>query len=129
VNDQHSGRGVPDVAGDADPGTGYRVRADGSDIVVGGTSAVAPLWAVLIALINQQRQQSLGYLNPVLYQHVSLFMENAAFHDITDGDNGAYQAAPGWDACTGFGSPNGTALLKTLQQLTTPGMKDVISER
>jgi kumamolisin len=55
-------------------------------------------------------------------------MENAAFHDITDGDNGAYQAASGWDACTGFGSPDGAALLKTLQQLTTPGMKEVIPE-
>jgi kumamolisin len=128
VNDQHIGRGVPDIAGDADPATGYRVRADGSNIVVGGTSAVAPLWAALIALINQQRKQSLGYLNPVLYQHASLFMENAAFHDITTGDNGAYQAAPGWDACTGFGSPDGSALLKTLQQLTTPGMKEVIPE-
>lgn len=128
ANDQHSGRGVPDIAGDADPNTGYRVRADGSDIVVGGTSAVAPLWAALIALINQQRKQPLGYLNPVLYQNASLFMENAAFHDITDGDNGAYQAASGWDACTGFGSPDGAALLKTLQQLTTPGMKEVIPE-
>jgi kumamolisin len=128
ANDQHSGRGVPDIAGDADPNTGYRVYADGSNIVVGGTSAVAPLWAALIALINQQRKQSLGYLNPVLYQHASLFMENAAFHDVTDGDNGAYQAAPGWDACTGFGSPNGAALLKTLQQLTTPGMKDWAAE-
>lgn len=117
VNDQHVGRGVPDIAGDADPITGYQVRVDGSEFIIGGTSAVAPLWAALITLINQQRGKSLGYLNPTLYQNYSLFMENAAFHDITDGNNGAYQAAPGWDACTGFGSPDGTALLKALQQI------------
>jgi kumamolisin len=117
VNDQHRGRGVPDIAGDADPATGYRVRVDGVEFVVGGTSAVAPLWAALIALINQQRGKSLGYLNPLLYQHSSLFKEDAAFHDITVGNNGAYKATSGWDACTGFGSPNGAALLKALQQI------------
>src|SRR5581483_3569046 len=85
VNDQHSGRGVPDIAGNADPHTGYQIRADGRNIVVGGTSAVAPLWAALIALINQQTGKPLGYLNPLLYQHASIFMENNALHDITDG--------------------------------------------
>lgn len=128
ANDQHTGRGVPDIAGDADPATGYQVRVDGSEFAIGGTSAVAPLWAALVALINQQRGKSLGFLNPVIYQHNSLFMENAAFHDITDGDNGAYQAAPGWDACTGFGSPNGTALLKTLQQIEPSHIKAAVPQ-
>ncbi len=102
------GRGVPDVAGDADPSTGYQVQADGQSFAVGGTSAVAPLWAGLIALCNQSKGKSLGYLNPALYQN------GAAFHDITSGNNGDFKAAKGWDACTGWGSPNGTALLAAL---------------
>lgn len=101
------GRGVPDVAGDADPSTGYQVQADGQSFAVGGTSAVAPLWAGLIALFNQSGK-SLGYLNPSLYQN------GAAFRDITSGNNGDFKAAKGWDACTGWGSPNGTALLQAL---------------
>ena len=62
-----AGRGVPDVAGDADPQTGYDVRADGQDFVVGGTSAVAPLWAGLVALMNQKLGHPVGFLNPMLY--------------------------------------------------------------
>ncbi|MGA9027321.1 MAG: S53 family peptidase [Steroidobacteraceae bacterium] len=98
-----SNRGVPDVAGDADPQTGYAVRIDGTDTVIGGTSAVAPLWAALIARINQGGK-SAGYLNPLLYANPR------ALRDITRGNNGAYEAAPGWDACTGLGSPNGPLL-------------------
>ena len=64
------GRGLPDVAGDADPSTGYQVEVDGSNIVVGGTSAVAPLWAGLIACFNSQLKTPVGYLNPTLYQQV-----------------------------------------------------------
>lgn len=104
------GRGVPDVAGDADPATGYQVRVDGKDLVIGGTSAVAPLWAGLIALINQQLGKSVGYLNPLLYS--SQFSKIS--HDIVQGNNGRYSAQPGWDACTGLGSPNGTLLLQAL---------------
>ena len=97
-------RGVPDVAGDADPQTGYNVRVDGTDAVFGGTSAVAPLWAGLIARINQMNGTPAGYLNPVLYG------KPQALRDIITGDNGDFRAASGWDACTGLGSPNGTAL-------------------
>jgi kumamolisin len=79
---------------------------------VGGTSAVAPLWAGLIALFNQSQGKSLGYLNPTLYQNVG--ESGAAFHDITSGNNGDYKAAVGWDPCTGWGSPNGAALLTAL---------------
>jgi kumamolisin len=99
-----SKRGVPDVAGNADPQTGYDVRIDGTNTVIGGTSAVAPLWAALIARINQLSGKPGGYLNPSLYQN------RQALRDITSGNNGDYDAAAGWDACTGLGSPNGAAL-------------------
>jgi kumamolisin len=105
------GRGVPDVAGDADPETGYNVVVDGQQSVIGGTSAVAPLWAGLLALINQSLGANVGYVNPLLYAAKA----EAAFHDITAGSNGGYSAGPGWDACTGLGSPNGAALLTVLR--------------
>jgi kumamolisin len=104
------GRGVPDVSGNADPQTGYKVRGDGQDSVFGGTSAVAPLWAGLIAILNQKLGKPVGFLHPVLYAN------QAAFRDITSGNNGGYQAGKGWDACTGLGSPNGAALLAALQK-------------
>jgi kumamolisin len=110
VNAPHfQGRGVPDVSGNADPATGYDVRVDGHSAVYGGTSAVAPLWAALVALLNQKRGKPLGYLNPQIYGQSAA----AGFRDITSGTNGAYIAGPGWDACTGLGSPNGV-LLATL---------------
>jgi kumamolisin len=105
------GRGVPDVSGDADPTSGYQTLVDGQPDVIGGTSAVAPLWAGLIALLNQGLGQPVGYLNPLLYQKVAA---GGGFNDITSGNNGAYSAGPGWDACTGFGSPIGTAIEATL---------------
>jgi kumamolisin len=108
------GRGVPDVAGDADPTTGYQIRVNGQNQVIGGTSAVAPLWAGLIALINQQLGKPVGFLNPKLYT-----LSPGSFRDITSGNNddsnlGYYKAQTGWDACTGLGSPNGAALLNSL---------------
>ena len=104
------GRGVPDVAGDADPQTGYQTLVDGSKVVVGGTSAVAPLWGGLVALLNQSLGAPLGFANPRLYE----LLGTAAFHDITSGSNGSYSAGPGWDACTGLGSPDGTQLASGL---------------
>ena len=103
------GRGVPDVAGDASPETGYNVTFDGQSEVVGGTSAVAPLWAALVALLNQQRGSNIGFLNPSLYQNA----ENG-FNDITSGNNGSFSAGPGWDPCTGLVSPNGAQLSQIL---------------
>jgi len=105
-----AGRGVPDVAGDADPSTGYTVRVDGQTTVIGGTSAVAPLWAGLIALNNAQNKTTAGFLQPSIYT----VKAKSAFHDITSGNNGAFTAGPGWDACTGLGSPIGTALISLL---------------
>lgn len=94
-------RGIPDVAGNADPATGYRVRVDGTAQVVGGTSAVAPLWAGLVARINALQARPAGYLNARVYG------ASGAFNDITQGSNGGFSATKGWDACTGLGSPNG----------------------
>ncbi len=94
-------RGVPDVSGDADPQTGYDVRVDGNDTVFGGTSAVAPLWAGLIALINAAKGNQVGYLQPLLYKNPT------SLHDITQGNNGDFSASAGWDACSGLGSPDG----------------------
>jgi kumamolisin len=97
-------RGVPDVAGDADPETGYEVRVDGTASVIGGTSAVAPLWAALVTRLNQLSGTPTGLANPKLYN------ASTALRDITSGNNGDFAAAAGWDACTGLGSPNGAAL-------------------
>jgi kumamolisin len=109
------GRGVPDVCGDADPTSGYAVLVDGESTVIGGTSAVAPLWAGLLARINQSIGKPAGYLNPLIYSASADAGTSAAFHDITSGSNGGYSAAAGWDPCTGLGSPNGAALLAALK--------------
>ena len=107
------GRGVPDVAGNADPMTGYQVLVDGQAQVIGGTSAVAPLWAALIARLNQKLARPLGDVHAALYG-----LNGKGFRDITSGDNGAYRAGSGWDACTGLGSPQGEALAAALAALS-----------
>ena len=119
VNDGQTRRGVPDVAGDAAPGTGYRVVVNGQTEVVGGTSAVAPLWAGLTALINEGASTPVGFFLPFLYANPTLLRQ------ITDGDNNpqgsdvGYSAGPGWNACTGLGVPNGEALLAALRNQPT----------
>jgi len=111
------GRGVPDVAGDADPNSGYNIRVDGQNIVVGGTSAVAPLWAGLVVVANQQLGTQVGFIQPAIYAAKAA----AAFNDITEGNNPAFSAGPGWDACTGQGSPKASALIPLLAPAgTTP---------
>ena len=106
------GRGVPDVAGDADPDTGYRIVTGGQVGIVGGTSAVAPLWAGIVAGLNAARGKPLGQL------HAALYGDPAALRDITSGDNKSgsigFSAAKGWDPCTGLGSPDGKALAALL---------------
>jgi kumamolisin len=112
VNDGQHRRGVPDVAGDASPFSGYLIVLNGSTTTLGGTSAVAPLWAGLTALVNQAASRPIGFFLPTLYQNPQVM------RDITQGDNKppgsnlGYTAGPGWDACTGLGAPNGDALLK-----------------
>jgi kumamolisin len=114
------GRGVPDVAGNADPYSGYQIVVDGKPEPIGGTSAVAPLWAGLIARLAQASGTRFGLLQPLLYAGITPGVEVAGFRDIVDGGNGAYKAGPGWDACTGLGSPNGTTLLARLTGSSTP---------
>jgi len=111
------GRGVPDVAADADPATGVVVmHVDGKHLEpIGGTSASAPLWASLIARLNEGLKARCGFLNPVLYGRFS----SGVLRDITVGNNGAYSAGPGWDACTGLGSPDGDQLFRALSGSAT----------
>jgi kumamolisin len=121
-----AGRGVPDVCGNADGATGYQIYFNGSSATVGGTSAVAPLWAGLMALLNQSTGTKPGFINDLLYSTAP-----NGFRDITDGTNAipalsegtvtqqatpGYQAGTGWDACTGLGSPNGQALQAAFTQ-------------
>jgi kumamolisin len=110
--DRRIGRGVPDVAGNASPATGYQVRVDYMTFTIGGTSAVSPLWAGLVALLNQKLAQPAGWLNPLLYGPLA---GSGALRDIASGDNGGYTARAGWDACTGWGVPVGTRLLAALE--------------
>jgi kumamolisin len=104
------GCGVPDVAGDADPTTGYSIRVDGQTMVIGGTSAVAPLWAGLIAVANQQLGTTVGFIQLAIYAAKAA----SDFNDITKGNKGAFSAGPGWDACTGLGSPIAIKLIPLL---------------
>jgi len=108
------GRGLPDVSGDADPVTGYDVYVDGQASVIGGTSAVAPLWAGFTACLNQILGKRVGALTSLLYSQVAISPGSPTFHDITIGNNGAYSAKTGWDACTGFGTPIGSAIVSAL---------------
>ncbi len=108
------GRGVPDVAGDADPDSGYHVVVGGQTQLIGGTSAVAPLWAGIAAVLNAGAGKPLGQ------PHARLYAAPGAFHDVTVGDNKAgdvgFVAAPGWDPCTGLGSPDGAKLRAALAE-------------
>jgi kumamolisin len=109
------GRGVPDVAGNADPTTGYQIQSGGQPQVVGGTSAVAPLWAALISRIAEATGKRFGMIQPTLYAGVTPGAAVSGFRDITSGNNGAYSAGPGWDACSGLGVPEGTDVLTKLR--------------
>ncbi len=124
LNGGHVGRGLPDVAANASPSSGYPITVNGLPCVGNGTSASAPLWAGLIAVVNAALGQNVGFINPYIYQFGS-----SAFKDIVGAPgpannamNGApgYPANVGWDACTGWGSPNGTALLSAFQGLALP---------
>lgn len=116
---QKPGRGVPDIAADADPNTGYQIQVNGTpDGGVGGTSAVAPLWAALTAIINESLGTPVGFWNPQLYGVIN---SAGALNPITQGNNitngstDQWVAGPGWNPCTGLGSPNGNAILAALK--------------
>lgn len=121
-------RGVPDIAANADPRSGWIIRALNRWQVIGGTSAAAPFWAALVALANQKAGHPLGYINPALYQ-LAQGKGKADFRDITTGNNTfdgtggrggspvhvpGYPAAPGWDPVTGLGSPDAAKLIPDL---------------
>ena len=119
------GRGVPDVAGDADPASGYIVRVDGKTFVIGGTSAVAPLWAGLIAVANKQNGKSAGFIQPAVYAAQG----KAAFRDIDHGNNGSFHAAKGWDACTGLGSPIAPQLIRAIKPTASQSRLKIAANR
>jgi subtilase family serine protease len=118
-------RALPDISYDADPNTGVPVYMSfmgpsGSYFIIGGTSAGSPQWAGMIADASQEARQPLGFINAKLYQlgRFTLFA-NYAFHDITVGNNSqgsitGYDATPGWDSVSGWGTPDATILLDLL---------------
>ncbi|MGA2736382.1 MAG: pentapeptide repeat-containing protein [Bryobacteraceae bacterium] len=113
------GRGFPDVAANASPQTGYQLLIDGQVGVIGGTGAAAALWSGLIALLNQSLGHNVGYLNNNLYRQIG---PAGVLRAIAKGDNSyggvkGYSAGPGWNACTGWGTPDGKKLLEKLRSL------------
>jgi subtilase family serine protease len=127
-------RGVPDVVADADPRTGMALAISdgGQDYILiggGGTSVAAPLWAAVIALADQYAGRDLGFVNPALYRIGRSAYYHQAFHDVTTGTNTVllptqtitgYQAAPGWDPVTGWGSPNAQVLVPLVAHYVSP---------
>ncbi len=107
---------MPDAAGNADPSTGHQIYVAGQSQVVGGTGAVASLWSALISSLAQATGNRFGLIQPTLYAGVAPGTDVPGFKNITSGNNGAYSAGPGWDACTGLGSPSGTVLLDRLRE-------------
>jgi kumamolisin len=114
VSTGEPGRDVPDVSGDGDRTSDFEVRVDWQRFPIGGTSAVAPLWAGWVALINQKLNKRGGFINPILYVNPS------ALRDVTVGRNKVgpkhvgYSAGPGWDACPGLGSLDGVKFLSVV---------------
>ena len=126
VNDGHHGRGVPDVAANASVASGYPITVGGASFPGNGTSASAPLWAGLIAVLNAALNENVGFVNPVLYA-----LGSSVFRDIVAEPGAAdnslfgvpgYPAGPGWDACTGWGTPKGKALLAGLHGFYGPAI-------
>jgi hypothetical protein len=116
-NSAGTGRSTPDVAAHADPNHGYRFVIDGKQTVIGGTDVAGPLWAALITIINQGIGRNIGYFNPLLYQIIG---PGGAFHSITKGTNASGKvlgchAGPGWNTCSGWGSPDGQKLLAAVK--------------
>ena len=122
VNAAAFGRGTPDVAANASSLTGYLILADDTAMSMGGTSAAAPLWAGLVACLNEALGRRIGYLTPLLYTHGA--QRRGALRDVRIGNNQmsgrqGYRARRGWDPCTGLGSPHGARLLRWLKAVST----------
>jgi len=105
-------RGVPDVAAKADYAAGYEMWLGGRTVHGGGTSSAAPLWAGLLARLNEVLGLRVGWLTPLLY---TSYLEQKYLNEITTGGNGVFEATAGWNPCTGLGSPDGEALLRFLR--------------
>lgn len=103
------GRKVPDVAGNADPASGYQIKADFVNQTVGGTSAVAPLYAALHVILQSYFPTPIGDLREVFAS-----LSSGEVFDVTEGSNGAFSATVGPDECTGIGVVDGTAVLHHL---------------
>jgi subtilase family serine protease len=124
-------RGVPDVAADADSTTAMTLMFTGGvPFPAQGTSAATPLWAAVIALADQDAGQHLGFVNPAIYAIARSPAYHRAFRDVITGDNSVfwparlftgYQAGPGWDPVTGWGSPNAQVLVPLLAHAAHPG--------
>jgi subtilase family serine protease len=121
-------RGLPDIAFNADPGTGVLVFLSFPGVpagwyIFGGTSEGSPTWAGITADGNQMAGRSLGFLNPALYVLGNSKNARNSFHDITTGNNSqdniqGFSATPGWDVTTGWGTPKAANLLQELIKLT-----------
>ena len=111
--DKLKGKGIPDVSANASDATGYTILFEGKWMKIGGTSLATPLWAALIARINQNLGYNLGFINPQLYE----LMGSPAFHPVVQGNNNLYVGALNWNPCTGLGSPDGKQLQVAIDQL------------
>jgi PKD repeat protein len=107
-------RCVPDICGNADPNTGYVIYMNSTFYVIGGTSAVSPLWSGLLARINQSLNINVGSIHSILYSKTGLC------RDIILGNNGDYSASKNWDLCTGWGSPIGQNILSAFNSNPSP---------
>lgn len=112
----HIGRGLPDVAANADPNSGYNILVDGNNLVIGGTSAVAPLIAALITLINENNGANAGMIQQTIYSNPQVFKDITSGNNDTVTGNIGYAAGKGWDACTGWGAANGQKLMTLLNK-------------
>lgn len=110
-------RGSPDVSMDANKDTGMFVIAEAKDYKIGGTSIGTPIWADVVSLMNQATGKSLGFINPLLYQMSNTPAYAKSFYDVTQGNNGYYNATPGWDAATGLGTPIVGALINSTENI------------
>jgi len=111
----HSKRGVPDIAANAGSAQGYQIIFNGRKMVIGGTSASAPLWAALVALLNEKLGYQLGFCNGLLYSLIN----KGGFNQICYGNNQYYSAGPYWNACTGLGTPKGSELFNLIEESST----------
>jgi subtilase family serine protease len=124
-------RGVPDVAANADSSTAMALEYDDGELrPAPGTSASGPLWAGVIALADQEAGHPLGFVNPAIYAIAQGPAYHQAFHDVTTGDNSViwptgvftgYNAGPGWDPVTGWGSPDAQYLVPLLARAARLG--------